>query len=102
MLEDNHREVIPSSIAFNDAAVEITFIELRDQSERAGLMKTLVIERARFGGLVDEIIDGIVDLIDAGLLEIRSPSESLDPRKRIGARKAAPVEPEPESDPEDG
>lgn len=97
MYDETTREVVPSAIMFNDSAVEITFIELRDQSERAGLMKTLVLERARFAPAVNEILDDIVDLIDKGLLEIRNPETSLDPRRRIGSKKASePNEETPE------
>lgn len=87
-------EVIVTSISFSEAAVEIQFLERRDQSEKAGLMKSMVLDRATFSRQIDEIEDNVVDLVDDGLLEIRNPEASLDPRKRIGARKAEPVDEE--------
>lgn len=92
MLEDD--ELVITQVGFGDGVLEISFFETRDQSENAGLMKSLVLNPANFKSLVGDIMSDLKELVDAGLLEIRNPSQSLDPRKRIGGKKDRSVEEE--------
>ena len=83
MLEDATREVMISSVSFGDGIIEVSYFEANDQSERAGLLKTLIIDRSIIRSDVDDILSMLQDVVDEGLLEIRNPARSLDPRKRL-------------------
>lgn len=91
MLEDAPKDVVITSIMFNESAIEISYLEIRDQSEHAGLIKTLLLERNKFPA-VEEIHDDVVELVDSGLLEIRNPAKSLNPRERLSRRQSQDVE----------
>jgi hypothetical protein len=83
-------DIVIASVGISEGAIEIGFLETRDQTERAGLMKNLVIDRKAIEPEMEELFDLLYEIVDKGLLEIRNPSPSLDPRKRIGRK--APVE----------
>lgn len=79
-------DVYPNSIMFSENAVEISFIEARDQTPKAGMVKTLILDKSLFGTMITELEDLVVDLIDAGLIEIRQPPQELPVRRRREAR----------------
>lgn len=87
MLDDAAKDVVVTSIAFGDGVVEIAYFENKDQSERAGIMKSLIMDRNLVRDDIEEVLDILQDIVDKGLLEIRSPAPSLDPRKRIASRR---------------
>lgn len=86
---DFDRDVLPTSVTFSSNAVEISYMEVRDQTQRAGLMKTLIIDVTLNPELVDDLLDAVTDLIDASLLEIRNPEKALRLRAE---QEEAPVE----------
>ena len=79
---DPDKQVIINSVVFNGDQLDISFIEKRDQSPNAGLIKTLVLDRSRFLSLAVELEDILSDLVDAGLIAIRQPPETLDGSRR--------------------
>jgi hypothetical protein len=52
-------------------AVEIVYIEARDQTQHAGLMKNLALDTKKFRTSVQQLHDEIVSLLQEGLEEIR-------------------------------
>lgn len=86
------RDIIISGVAIGDGAVEINYFEKRDQAQQVGLVKTVVFDRALFENHVIELQDLLTDMVDAALLELRNPADSLDPRRRIASRKTDDVE----------
>ena len=77
------KEVFINSIMISDGAVEISFVEKRDNTTtKVGLVKTIVLERSSFVNLIEELEEVASDLVDAGLLELRQPPEHLGGRRR--------------------
>lgn len=71
-------DVYVSSLVFRpDDMVEITYMESRDQGERAGLVRTLVVERTLFPEEFDDLVGDIQDLIDDTIVELRHPSPEV-------------------------
>lgn len=100
MLDDVNKEVIITSLILGDEILEIAYLERRDQADRVGLTKSIVMERRIVAEEAAEIHSILEEIIDKGLLEIRNPAPSLNPRDRI--RAGAKVEkPEPISQPVD-
>jgi hypothetical protein len=89
-------EIILTGISFGDGIIEIQFMEKRDQAEEAGLMKVLVIAKHNYERQVRSIMDEVEEMVDGGLLEIRNPEQSFDPRKRVAA--SAPGTPSEEAE----
>ena len=83
MFED--KEIIVTSVLFGDSGLEVGFFEVRDQAEKAGLTKSIVLERSQFATKIEEITDLLEELIDDGLMLIRNPAQTLDPRRRIAS-----------------
>jgi hypothetical protein len=90
MLDDIDDHIIITNIIFGDSHVEIGYMEKRLQAERAGVVSTLLLDRLLASEAIDELLELAADVVDKGLLEIRKPDTSLDPRKRL-ARRAESV-----------
>jgi len=96
MMSEAMKEIIILAVTLNDVSIEVQYLETRDQADKAGLVKSLVVERSLVEPLVQEIVENLEELIDKGLLAIRNPDPVLDPRKRL--KKSAPVEEEVEDE----
>lgn len=60
------------SVNFIDGGVvEIVYVETRDQTKHAGLMKTIALDAEEFKVSAQELHDEIVDLLFEGLEHIR-------------------------------
>jgi hypothetical protein len=88
---DPAEEVVIHSVSFpGEYLMEISFYEKRDQQTDsrgetvAGLVKTLLVDTKIIGQHENymEIMDLVSEIVDEGLLAIRKPSESFDPRSR--------------------
>ena len=93
------KELIITSLALGDTHMEIGFLEAKDQTLDAGLMKSIALSNAKYQRQLDEVFEILEEIVDAGLLEIRNPPDalSLDPRKRLRAQAAVtPEEPDDE------
>lgn len=89
-LIDPTREIIIQSIAFPaEDTIEITYLEKREQTESVGLVRTIFVDcrRAKCRDDYADLIDLAEDIVDAGLLSMRSPDQELDPRKRFRKRE---------------
>lgn len=80
---DAQKDLVVNTVMFSAESIEISFMEKRDQSPHGGLIKTLVLEKARFADTIAEISEMLEDLVDDGLLSIRQPPETIDPRRRV-------------------
>lgn len=87
------KEVVITGVTFGEGVMEIQFMELRDQANEAGLMKVLVVKTTNYLDHFNNITEELQDIIDKGLLEIRNPEVSFDPRRRLAAQK--PTDPYP-------
>lgn len=94
MLDDVDDHIIITNIIFGDSAVEIGYMEKRLQGERAGVVSTLIIDRLLASDAIDDMLEMASDIVDKGLLEIRKPRNTLNPRERVGRR----VESEPDDE----
>lgn len=86
---DVDEELIVSAIGFpGNRVLEVQFAEKRDNSDSAGLTKSLWIDIGKAGldDQFDELITLTRELIDGGLLSIRNP-----PQKRTRFRATAPI-----------
>lgn len=90
MLQADLAPLIVTGISFSDTTVEITYFEKKDQGNRAGLMKNIIIQNDVVNEHLEELLDMLNDMVDLGLTEIRNPPETLNPRQRL--RNPAPVE----------
>jgi len=61
------------SLTFSENTIEVTYCEPGDQSENVMLFRSLVLNRGHFDTQVSEILEDVVDMIDAGVVELRSP-----------------------------
>lgn len=85
-LIDPESEVIIQSLSFpGEGTVEVTFLEKRDQKESVGMVKTIFVDirAARLRTVHAEVLELCQEIVDAGLLLLRSPADDLDPRKRF-------------------
>lgn len=67
-------EMLIHSVIFDhvESAVEVTFAELRDQAEGAGLTKTVAFERELFAPEIGAIESDLRDLIDEVMVTLRN------------------------------
>lgn len=92
MLKSDMNPVIVMSVSFSENAVEVTFFEKREQADRAGVIKTLVVQNDVIHDELEEVTELLQGIVDAGLLEIRNPPEHLDPRQRLAKTREDDVE----------
>ncbi len=91
MLQADLAPLIVTGISFSDTTVEVTYFEKKDQGNRAGLMKNLIIQNDVVMDNMEELLELLNEIVDAGLMEIRNPPETLNPRQRLKT-PSAPVE----------
>lgn len=58
-----------------DDRVEITYAEKREQSEAIAVVRTIVIDRAKFEEDVSDLETAAFELVDLGLEALRNPPE---------------------------
>lgn len=91
---DPMSDITVTSASFSEGMIEITYLEKREQGESVGMMRTLYIDtqKTRMFPQYMEIVDSLVDMVDAGLIALRNPEPTLDPRKRFKGKRAEPPE----------
>jgi hypothetical protein len=93
-LVDPSQEIVPTGVTFiGEGSLEIAFIEKRDQTDHVGLMKTIFIDvhHTKLAEQYQELIELVTDIIDGGLLALRKPETTLDPRKRFRSPTPVPL-----------
>ena len=84
-------EVIVTAVQFGDEGVEISYFEKRDQGNKVGVFKTMVMSTVGLEEQIEEINDSILELIDHGALTLRNPPDRISgARRRILDRDEAP------------
>lgn len=83
----NGRDVTVISISFNESVVEITYTESREATDNIAMVKTLVLNDARYRENVAYIMDEAEEIIDDALLQLRNPADKIDRRQRRQERK---------------
>lgn len=58
-----------------DEAIEITYLEEREQTNRAGLVKTVVFERSLASAEIADVLDTLSDVIGKVWISIRTSDE---------------------------
>ena len=64
-----------------DGMVEITYAEKAELTPSVSVVKTIVLERAKFAEDVQDIEMALFELVDEGLLVLRNPP-STEPTRR--------------------
>lgn len=90
MLQADLAPMIVTGVSFTAATIEVTYYEKKDQGSRAGLMKNLVVQNDVVSQQLEELLELLNEVVDAGLMEIRNPPTTLNPRQRL--QTPAPLE----------
>ncbi len=78
----NDAPVEVHSVIFRpDGMLEITFAEKAELTPTVSVVKTLLIEREKFGEDIDDLEIEIFELVDEALLALRNPPDSVPSRK---------------------
>lgn len=77
------KDIVVTGISFAEGMMEIQYMEKREQTDDAGLMRVLVLKTNDYLDSVDTILDEAGEIVDKALLKIRNPERSFDPRKRL-------------------
>lgn len=98
-MEEMLPEMVIHTVSFdhNEGTIEVSFAELRDQAEGAGMMKAIAFERELFHEEVNSLESDLRDLIDEVIISIRNK----DARKARIDRALARLKPEPEPEEEE-
>ena len=80
-----NQEIQIQTVTFGEGYVEIQYMEQREQSENAGLIRSIVVKKSLFANQVVSILSDLEEIIEGGLLAIRNPEPSFDPRQRLAA-----------------
>lgn len=71
-------DIIIAGLSFSDTAVEITYFQKSTQSDGVQVMEVMTIDiDETLDPLVEEILDAVRELVDAGLLLRRNPPKSF-------------------------
>lgn len=87
MIPSDMGPIVVLSASFNEISVELTYFEKKDQGDRAGMIKTIIVQNDVLGTDLEDLADTLGSCVDKALLEIRNPPESLDPRKRLSKKR---------------
>lgn len=96
-----HQDIVIHSVQFSDGLVEIAFSEARNQTERAAMINTLLLQANNHREAIAVIMEELTELVDEGLLILRDPPQTKDPRTRLRAAAAAGAGEEPQAQEED-
>lgn len=71
-------DIIIAGMSFSDTAVEITYFQKATQADGVQVMEVMTIDiDQNLDSLVDEILESVRELVDAGLLLRRNPPKSF-------------------------
>ncbi len=73
---------IHSVIFRPDGMLEISFAEKADLTPTVSVVKTIILDRQRFAGDIDDLEIAVFELVDEGLLGLRNPPDSAPVRKK--------------------
>lgn len=77
--------VLINTVAFGDGGLEISYVETREQSPTAGMIRTMFFDVDEiWEPRVADIMDSIEEIIEEGLVRIRNPQYNT--RKNIRER----------------
>lgn len=75
-------EVIITAVQFGDEGIEISYFEKRDQGSKVGIFKNMVLATTGIEEQIEEIVQGLEEIVDHGLVTLRNP-----PKRISGARE---------------
>lgn len=71
-------DVIIAGLSFSDTAVEVTYFQKSTQTDGVQVMEVMTIDIDEIlSPLVEEILESVRELVDAGLLLRRNPPKSF-------------------------
>lgn len=76
---------------FGESGVEVTYLEERDQAEKATLIRSIMLSADLVAVELQEIMDLLQDAVDKGILHIQAVPDSLPanrPRPRERPRQS--------------
>ena len=99
-LADPMSDIVINSVTFGEGVIEVAYMEKREQTENVGIMRNMLIgvRPNKVTNQVNEVVDLLVEVVEAALLNLRNPDRVLDPRQRIRANAAAYTEEDEDDD----
>ena len=76
-------------VNFSEDVIEITFSESRQQSDHAAMVNQLLLQSRDHAEIIAVVLEELRDLVDEGLVLLRDPPATLNPRERMRRRAAA-------------
>ena len=76
-------------VNFSEDVIEITFSESRQQSDRAAMVNQLLLQSRDHAEIIAVVLEELRDLVDEGLVLLRDPPATLNPRERMRRAAAA-------------
>lgn len=70
-------DVLVSTVTFGEDAISIQYVEAREQTNAAGLARSLIIDADHIKEEMADLHDLCVEIIDRGLTLIRNPPKRL-------------------------
>lgn len=70
-LQDLRSPVIPTAIVFGDDAIEVTYLESRNQKRNVSKMETLQIIMTPYMDRLADLKEAVCDIIDQALADLR-------------------------------
>lgn len=89
--------LLVQTVAFGDNGIEITYLEVREQSQHVGMIRTMLYEvDEQWRPRVEDLMDSLEEIIEDGLVKIRNPQfntrKTAQERSReIGRQRAEAV-----------
>jgi hypothetical protein len=82
-LEFGDADVAITSVSFSPGMMEISFVERKDQSDFVSTIKTLLVDvrGARLTKIHDELVELLIDTVDAAMLVARNPEPAFESRR---------------------
>lgn len=74
-------DISVTHVGFGERGVEVSYVEERDQGEKAALYRTVLVDGELVAAELAEILDLLQDVVDKAIESIHNPPEQL-PGKR--------------------
>jgi len=88
-MSQDSSEITILGVQFGDEVLEITYSEARKQNDHAALVNQMLLQSHEHGEVIAILLEELRELVDLGLILLRDPPQTLDPRQRM--REAARV-----------
>ncbi len=70
-------EIQVTSVLFGQDAIRLEFLEQRHQTDKGGIEQSLTVSRAGYEGLIEDIQEVLVGVIEQFLVDLRNPPDEI-------------------------